>query len=852
MADNQNSIFLKGGRYYITERETDAFRIKSGQVLIFIVPLKNGRLRRRSFLYEATQGEAFPSFYCRDEEFCEWRFCLVAKDEAEIEIIINGSTKILRKRFTEKVHIDNFEIEGFNGSIIDRYKTNIVTEDGFIRRTESERQQSSVGVLALIANSFRKRRLSGDYSATGNLAYDAANLLCIFTKTKIATIEKVKEACGEHFSISDIARVSNFAYREILLDSDWYKSDIGPFIAYIDNDKPVVCLPKSSCKYEIIDVTTGERFNAKYDLLKEIKPKAYMFYRPLPSSAVSRKEIIRYCLNDIRISDVVWLSLLSIITALVGIITPTISQSLYDTYIPIGARNVLFQLGAFALSFMIANIMFSIVKNLVNLRITSRMSYDMQSAIYARLFTLPESFFRKFESADLAQRAMYTASIVSTIASCIITSILSLVYIVIYFVRMLPYSSLLSFVGLLMVGIVSVVYYLLAIKGLKYKASAAELDGKTESVMYQFLNGISKIRMAGMEERAIYEYFKPYVRLREYEEKANKLCGVQSVLSLTASSVFSCVLYVIIIKGNLEISYGAFAAFNSLFGAFAAYAIQIVENLVSYKNTVPFAERLKPILSESPETDESKEMPGELTGNIEINNVSFSYDEDAPLVLDGINLTIKQGEYVAIVGPSGCGKSTLLKLLLGFEKPKTGKIYYDNKDIESVNKRELRKRIGVVLQSGSLISGSIYENITLTKPGTTAKEVNDVIKAVGLEEDISNMPMGLHTVLSENCGTISGGQQQRILIARAIVSKPNILYFDEATSALDNVTQSLVCSTLEKLKSTRVVIAHRLSTIISCDRIIVMDGGKIVEEGNYQQLMDNKGLFYQLASRQLA
>ena len=191
-------------------------------------------------------------------------------------------------------------------------------------------------------------------------------------------------------------------------------------------------------------------------------------------------------------------------------------------------------------------------------------------------------------------------------------------------------------------------------------------------------------------------------------------------------------------------------------------------------------------------------------------------------------------------------------MLLGFEKPNTGKIYYDNKDIESVNKRELRKKMGVVLQGGSLISGSIYENITLTKPDATMKQVQEVVKSVGLADDIDNMPMGLHTVLSENCGTISGGQQQRILIARAIVSQPKILYFDEATSALDNITQSMVCATLEKLDSTRVVIAHRLSTIIDCDRIIVMEAGRIVEEGNYKELMNSKGLFYQLASRQLA
>ena len=266
----------------------------------------------------------------------------------------------------------------------------------------------------------------------------------------------------------------------------------------------------------------------------------------------------------------------------------------------------------------------------------------------------------------------------------------------------------------------------------------------------------------------------------------------------------------------------------------------------------PAYDRCKPILQTLPEWDEDTIMPGNLTGDIEVNHVTFSYNESSGVVLDGISVPIKAGEYVGIVGSSGCGKSTLLKLLLGFEKPDVGKVYYDGKDIDSMDKRELRKKFGVVLQDGKLISGSIFENITITAPGTKLERVKQVVKEVGLEDDINQMPMGLHTVLSENSGTISGGQQQRILIARAIVNKPKIIFFDEATSALDNVTQSMVCDSLERLKATKVVIAHRLSTVMNCDRILVMDKGKIVEQGSYEELMDMKGLFYQLAIRQIS
>ena len=219
--------------------------------------------------------------------------------------------------------------------------------------------------------------------------------------------------------------------------------------------------------------------------------------------------------------------------------------------------------------------------------------------------------------------------------------------------------------------------------------------------------------------------------------------------------------------------------------------------------------------------------------------------------LRSLSLTLADGDFVTVIGGNGAGKSTLLKLLLGFEKPDVGKIYYDGKDIDSMDKRELRKKFGVVLQDGKLISGSIFENITITAPGTKLEQVKKVVKAVGLEDDINQMPMGLHTVLSEDSGTISGGQQQRILIARAIVGNPKIIYFDEATSALDNVTQAMVCESLERLKATRVVIAHRLSTVMNCDRIFVLEKGTVVEQGSYKELMDKKGRFYDLAVRQL-
>lgn len=850
MIEINKVVSLKGGDTYVTNEATSAFKVQSGDVLIYIVPLKSGKLGRRSFIYEASTGEVFPGFFYRDIEYLNWAFCIVAVDKAKIEVIENGATKVLKQKFAEKANIKNFKKEGFDGGLVDQYRINTVTEDSFIRRSQKQRKETSFNTLNLIYSAFNKNKYVFNEEKTNIPLYNAMSLLCANQRVTIAPFEKIKDVCGDAPNVSDIARISHFAYREIILETNWYNLDCGPLLVFDEKKCPMVCVPKGN-GYILYDVENNFGTPVSAKVAQAISPKAFMIYRPLSLKKIGIKEVMHFCLEGIRSSDLVLLAILSLVTSFIGLLTPTISQKLYDEYIPLGTKNVLFQMGCLLASFMISNIMFCIVKNLVSFRITSRMAYDMQAAVYDRTFNLPESFFRRFDSAELAQHIMSTGNLVNTVASTIITAIIAIVFVIIYFARMLSYSGKLTLIALLMILIYSLLYYFIANRALKYKEKSVELEGKTNSIMFQFLTGIAKIRIAGVEDRALYEYFKPYVKLRNNEAKENTIVNVGEVLALIANTFFSIVLYYTIIKGKIDISLGAFVAFNTVFGSFSAYALQIVQSVVTVKGETPSIKRLKTVLREEPEYDDAKELPGEFSGGIEINNVTFAYSEDAPNVLENINLNIKPGEYVGLVGPSGCGKSTLMKLLLGFEKPTLGKIYYDNKDIESVDKRELRKKMGVVLQDGKLISGSIFENITITAPKATMADVQKVIKAVGLEKDIQEMPMGLHTVLSEDCRTISGGQQQRILIARAIISNPKILFFDEATSALDNITQRMVCDTLEDMNSTRIVIAHRLSTIINCDRIIVLDKGRVVEQGTYDELMENEGLFYRLASRQL-
>ena len=560
-----------------------------------------------------------------------------------------------------------------------------------------------------------------------------------------------------------------------------------------------------------------------------------MFYRPFPAKEMKIKDLFLFGMQSVHKGDLARLMLLALLGTLIGLLIPYINEQLFDRFIPMGNASGLVQLCGVILACTVGNLTFTVVKNLATFRSMNTMEYTVQSAAYDRLFNLPESFFRKYDSADLALRVMGISVIFNTLADVLVNSLLSAVFSLLYLWRMFRYSKKLSAISLILLVICMVVIVWIGIIQTRFEKEKMELDSEASSRIYQFINGISKIRIAGVENRALYEYLKPYTSSRRLNIRKEKMTIGVNTLVGAMDTVFSMVLYYLMVKNEMKLSIGEFMGFSTAFGAFSGAMLQIVASLLQVNNVKPAYDRCKPVLQTMPENDEDTVMPGNLTGDIEMNNVTFSYDKEAGAVLDDISLHVRAGEYIGIVGSSGSGKSTLLKLLLGFEKPDVGKIYYDGKDIDSMDKREMRKKFGVVLQDGKLIAGSIYENITITAPNTKLKQVKKVVRDVGLEEDINQMPMGLHTILSEDSGTISGGQQQRILIARAIVSNPKIIYFDEATSALDNVTQSMVCESLEKLKATRVVIAHRLSTVINCDRIFVLEKGKLIEEGNYQE-----------------
>lgn len=840
-------IQLQSPHALLTENMNDAYRVVQGSVIVYLVPVKKGSIERRKRIAELNKGDIFPSYAYRNEAFDVWKFLVVPKSgEAELELLENGSTKPLKRNFIHKCGIPKLEEEGFERCLEEFYLGQSLKDEGFIVHSEIAKKVVSGQTAATIISIAESAE---EAPVQGSNTYRVIAQGCKAVGIEVASEARILSCCGAKMAVPDVARISNFTCREVVLEQKWYRQECGVLLGTLD-DALVALYRKKGKSYVLYDGEKEVPITA--EIAEKISPKAHSIGRALPRTRLTGKDLLRFCKKSIPKKSIVALALLGLAGTLIGILLPTLNQKIYDEYIALGDFGMVIQLCVLIGSFMLGNVFFSMVKKLTEYGVSCHVNYDLQNAVYWRIFQLPESFFRSYDSGDLAQRLGQAGSSGAQVVSQVTGAGFGMVFSLFYLWRMIKYSGKLTVWALIMSLVFALLSYFLETRSLRYETLQADTSGKAVAKLYQYLGGVDKIRMAGAEERAILEYLIPFTQEQKYEIQGKRITAVSEVLSDVSTYLFSMILYFVIIKKNQDISVGNFMAFNSAFGTFSSALMQLISGCMTIFRLKPIYTRLKPIFDTQPEDDEQKQIVQSLSGSIELEHVSFGYSPEAGNVLNDISLQIHPGEYVAIVGPSGCGKSTLLKLLLGFETPTQGKIRYDGKSLSGLDAHSLRRNLGVVLQDGKLIAGSIYDNITITCPNPTMKAVNEVIEAVGLKADIDQMPMGVQTVLSESGNTISGGQQQRIFIARAIMNKPQVLFFDEATSALDNLTQAKVCQSLDDMHVTRVVIAHRLSTIQNCDRILVFNNGQIQEEGNFESLMAQKGLFYNMAKRQIA
>jgi ATP-binding cassette subfamily C protein len=712
------------------------------------------------------------------------------------------------------------------------------------------RRKSYFSIKHLITN---KKDSELDHLGGEDSLYDAVRLIADHMKMGLAPLKEIKNCIPEDLTVEDIARISRFPIRDIILDDKWYMSDGGCILAYMKEDsRPLALIPMSPSKYKVYDVEKNETYILTKALAKKIIPRGTMFYKSFGNEIITKSKLLSFGVSLVWKRDIFAILFLMLIGTLIGIIFPELNRLIFDEYVPEGQLQQIMQIGGVIIAFTLGNFFFSLIKSFATFRASNNMEYTIQMAVFDRIMNFPSRVYEEYSSGELASRASGITTIFNTLADVIVSTVLSAIFSLFYLYRMTVYSTELSKAGVVMVFVSITIMLTIGFLQLRYEKRLIEIQNQIAGLMYQLILGVIKLRLSGAEERGVNLWQKQFLDARKIVLKKEKMTRMVSVFTGFVSVIFSIVLYKIVLNDNTDISFGQFTAFTAAFGSFSGAMTSLAKTFISVNNLIPIYDKAKVILETVPEYSENAELPSDLRGKIELSNIDFKYDENGDYVIKDLNLTIREGEYIGIVGSSGSGKSTLLKLLLGFITPIKGAIFYDDKDMENYDKRELRKKLGVVLQDSEIIAGSIYENIIVNNSRISLTAVREVVKKVGLDKDISAMPMGLHTVLTEDGGTISGGQKQRILIARAIANDPQIIYFDEATSALDNITQKLVSDSLDQIKATKIVIAHRLSTIINCDRILVMENGRIVEEGSYEDLFSKKGRFYQLAVRQMA
>jgi len=699
------------------------------------------------------------------------------------------------------------------------------------------------------------RRETGLPAQTGNPLLNACQAIGAMQGISFQPPAETARGLPLRDPVGSLCRSSGARSRKVALDEFWYRREGPPLLAFRESDRqPLALLPSRHRGYSVYNPADGSRTKAGPELANSLEPFAYCFYRGFQPEPVSLTDLCLFGLGG-SWPDVALVLFLAVLVGLLGMVLPVLTRYVFDTIIPSGQRHLMIEAGLFILAVSLASAMIGLTRGFAFLRIENRIEAKVQAAVWIRLLSLPASFFRQFSSGDLAARALAIGSIRQMLTGSAISAIFAGIFSAGNFALLFYYNVPLALVAAGLTVVQLAAFLICAAYQLKIQRAGVKIQGFLSGMLLQLIGSISKFRVSGAENRAFMAWSRVFVesrtRLLRSARASNWLAVFSRAFSIVASmAIFWTASSLMTKSKGAAFSTGEFMAFLAAYGSFSGALMGLGQVCVSLLAIAPLYARVKPILHGVPESDPSKPVAGELEGRIEIRDLSFRYRKDGPRVLKDISLSIAPGELVAIAGPSGSGKSTLFRLLLGFEKPESGTISFDGRDIATVDVSSIRQQMGVVLQNSTVFSGDIYSNIACSAP-YSMDEAWEAARMAGLDEDLQAMPMGMHTVVGEGGSGLSGGQRQRLMIARAVIGKPRVLLFDEATSALDNHTQEKVGRNLEQLRSTRVVIAHRLTTLMKADRIFVVENGALVQSGKYEELMAQRGPFAELARRQL-
>ena len=617
------------------------------------------------------------------------------------------------------------------------------------------------------------------------------------------------------------------------------------------NHTPVVLLPKGKHHY-YINYKTGKKTKVNEETLENLEVEAYSFYRPLPSQRISVKEYAKYIQKSIRPLDIVLLILASAIVTGVGMVLPYLTKLLTGDVVKSVSQSQDYTMFISVSIYVVATatglLLLRAVQGFLNTRVGIKIQKNVREATMMKILSLPPAFFKKYNTGELTSRFNSVTALARTIINGVFMTLISSVMSIAYLFQLIGFAPVLILPTILILIITNAFNIFTSFVSENHMRKQLELSSKESGVTYEIINGIQKIRLSGSEKRVFAKWASSYSRSARTKYRPPLILRLAPAITILLTLIGDIVLYFIAARSNIDVS--SYMAFTTSFGVLSSAFAGLGEMVGLVSTIKPLFEMARPILVSEVESPQGKAIVESVHGNIRLENVSFQYTENGPKILDDLSIDIKEGEYIAIVGKTGCGKSTFVRMLLGFEKPSSGNVYFDDININDVDLSSLRRHIGTVMQNGTLFHADILSNIIISAPDLTEKDAWEAARIADIADDIAEMPMKMKTVISEGQGGISGGQKQRIMIARAIVHKPKILIFDEATSALDNKTQKSISDSITKLNCTRIVIAHRLSTIQHADRILMLEGGKIIESGDYETLIAKKGRFAELVERQ--
>ncbi|WP_329125216.1 NHLP bacteriocin export ABC transporter permease/ATPase subunit [Streptomyces sp. NBC_01353] len=720
-----------------------------------------------------------------------------------------------------------------------------------IQAGEAARTQADQALLDSIG---RSGGASGK-GARGRAGDDATYAVCrlVADEARI-TLSEPTEAGAVSARLDPVERIalaSRIRTRAIKLSGKWWQEYGGPLVGYREEDATPVALLWRRGRYEAVDPATGERERIGRDNEEYFEARAVMLYRPLPDRPLGLPSLLRFSVRGTR-TELRSLLLGGLVAVGLGSLVPIATGKVLGEYVPNAENGLIVQTALAILATSVVSAAFMLMQNVSILRMEGRIEATLQPAVWDRLLRLPTRFFAGRSTGELASAAMGISAIRRVVSGIGPVVVQAGTVGTMNLVLLLVYSVPLALAALAMLLVIAAVFLSLGLWQLRYQRQLIKIGNKLNNQAFQTLRGLPKLRVAAAESFAYAAWADEFARTRELQQKVGRLKNVVAVLNAVCLPLCTLVMFMLLAgpaRGSMSAS--EFLTFSTAVTMMLSSVTQLTGALLSAAAVQPMFEQVKPVFRETPEVRGSSTPPGELSGAMEAQNLSYRYSDDGPLVLDEVSFQVRPGEFVAVVGASGCGKSTLLRLLIGFDKPMSGSVRYDGQDLAALDQAAVRRQCGVVLQNAQPFSGSILDCICGTEP-FPLEDVWAAAAMAGLAEDIKAMPMGMHTMLSDGGGTISGGQRQRLMIAQALIRRPRVLFFDEATSALDNEAQRVVIESTRALKATRVVIAHRLSTIMDADRVIAMADGRIVQQGTPAELLaDTGGLFHELVRRQL-